>query len=136
MIGEMKSIKLPKNPARRGNKFDQFVFSSRVRIARNLEGLKFPDRLSDKDMFDIDENLSDTIDRLPDEIKIEIENLDDMHRDKIMAIVGNNVITEDFLKGGRKLAYEENGDWVILINEDDHFRVFSMETGFNIKKNV
>jgi protein arginine kinase len=127
----MKFVEFPKSVTRRKNKLDNLVFSSRVRFTRNLEGLKFPAFLSDKDKFDIDENLSDNIAKLPFEIVI--ENIEDIPRERIMIYAGTDIISREFVKSGRKLAYEVNGDWVILLNEDDHFRIFSIETGYNIK---
>lgn len=127
----MKKIKLPKLSDRRKHKWDSFVFSSWVRYARNIEGLKFPAALTEKERFDIDEKLCDTIKRLPYET--DIENLDDMHHDRIMAYVADLIVTEDFVRNGRKLVFETSGDWVILFNEEDHLRLFGCEAGYNIK---
>ncbi len=127
----MKRIKLPKNSDRRKHKWDSFIFSSWARFARNIEGLKFPSTLTEKDRFDIDEKLCDILKRLP--YDIEIENLDDMHHDQIMAYVADLIITEEFVCTGRKMAYEAGGDWVILLNEEDHVRLFACEAGYNMK---
>lgn len=127
----MKRIKLPKISDRRKHKWDSFIFSSWVRFARNIEGLKFPSALTEKDRFDIDEKLCDIIKRLP--YDIDIENLDDMHHDRIMAYVADLIITEEFVCNGRKLAYEASGDWIVLLNEEDHIRLFGCESGYNLK---
>lgn len=134
MVKVMKSISLPRQSVRKTDKLDSIVISTRVRLARNLEGRKFPAHLSDKDRFDIEEKLAELLNKMPDECDIEIENLDDLHRDTIMGMVSNNVLTDEFIRSGRRLAFENSGDWVLLFNEDDHIRIFGMEYGCQIKR--
>ena len=128
----MRWIELPLKTERRHTKLDRFVFSSRVRLARNLEGLKFPMMLSDKDKYDIDERLGEVFASLGDDIRI--INFENMPPEKRMLYLGNRVLSEEFIKEGRKIAYEENGNWVAMINETDHIRLYSWEQGFNLSK--
>lgn len=128
----MKFVKLPKMKEGRAHSLDKVVFSSRVRLTRNLEGLKFPAFLSDKDKFDIDKKLSQHIQELIPDHEVNIEDMNDMNRDRLMFYYGNHLITEEFVKSGRILAYETGGEWVILLNEDDHFRIFSLFTGYGL----
>ena len=128
----MKWIDLPLQTERRHTKLDRFVFSSRVRLARNLEGLKFPMLLSDKDKYDIDERLGEVFASLGEDIRI--VNFENLPPEKRMLFLGNRVLSEEFIKNGRKIAYEENGGWVAMINESDHLRLYSWERGFNISK--
>ncbi len=127
----MRSIEFPKHQDRKRNTLDNFVFSTRVRIARNLEGIKFPSHLTEKEKSDICIQVENYIKKLP--LEIQVESLDDMPREKILIYLSNHIITNEFLKGGRVLAYDINGNWVILINEDDHIRITALEEGYNAK---
>lgn len=127
----MKLIEFPRLLSRRKNKLDRFILSSRVRIARNLDGLKFPKLLSNNEIYEVDEKLSNVILNLPNEVAI--ENFEDLPKDRVMAYISSHIISNKFLETGHKLACEINGDWVILFNEDDHFRIFAIEQGYNIK---
>ncbi|OHD62428.1 MAG: hypothetical protein A2014_11945 [Spirochaetes bacterium GWF1_49_6] len=128
----MRSIEFPKGVRRRKNKLDNFVFSSRVRIARNLEGLMFPHFLKEKDKYEIDEKLTDKIKELP--YRLNTMSFDEIPHGQVMVYVSTNVITQEFVRNGRKMISDMTGDWVILINEDDHLRIFAIEKGYNIKK--
>ncbi len=127
----MRSIDFPKHQERKRNSLDQLVFTTRVRIARNLDGIKFPLILSEKEKSDINDQVSNYITKLP--IDIKIETLDDMPREKVLIYLSNHIITNEFIRNGRVLAYDINGNWVILLNEDDHIRIFAIEEGYNVK---
>ena len=128
----MRFIEFPKRVSRRKNKLDGFVFSSRVRIARNLEGLRFPHFLKDKERLDIDEKLTEKIKDVSGQINI--TSFDELPQNQVMVYAGSNVITQEFIRNGRKMISDPAGDWVILINEDDHLRIISIEKGYDIKK--
>ncbi len=127
----MRSIDFPKHQERKRNTLDNFVFSTRVRIARNLESIKFPLMLSEKEKNDINEQLSKLIAKLP--VDVQVETLDDMPREKLLIYQSNHIITNEFIRSGRVLAYDINGNWVILLNEDDHIRIIAVEEGYNVK---
>ncbi len=128
----MKFIEFPKIQDRRKNQLDNIVFSTRVRIARNIEGLNFPLTLSEKDKIKIDEKVAEKIKELPS--RVQVETIDEMEKERVMIYLSNHVITNEFLKYGRTLIYEISGDWVILINEDDHIRLFDIEYGYNARQ--
>ncbi len=111
---------------------DNFVLSSRVRLTRNLEGIKFSHFLTDKDRYDIDEKLSDII--LTIDPHCHIVNFEDLSPEKRMLYLGNSTLSEEFVKNGRKLVYDTEGEWVLMLNEIDHIRLFALEIGFNTRK--
>jgi protein arginine kinase len=127
----MRSIDFPKHQERKRNILDNLVFSTRVRIARDLEGIKFPLMLSEKEKNDINEQLCSYINKLL--IDVKVESMDDMARDRVLIYQSDHIITDEFIKNGRVMAYDINGNWVILINEDDHIRIFAIEEGYNTK---
>jgi protein arginine kinase len=127
----MKFIEFPKKQARKKNSLDSFVFSSRVRIARNIEGLKFPLLLNESEKSALEEKICREVRNLP--YSMEVENIDEMERERVMVYLSNHVMTQEFLKRGKIFVYDAKGDWVLLLNEDDHIKAFSIEEGCNTK---
>lgn len=128
----MRTIELPHALERRKNKLDSFVFTSRVRIARNLEGLKFPLLLESSDKQKIDQAILEWLSSLDEPIeKVNIEGLD---QNRIMNLLESRIITPEFIQNGHWVAYNINADWVLQINEEDHLRFFSLVSGYSIKK--
>ena len=97
-IESMISVELPRQVNRRKNKLDQMIFSSRIRLTRNLESLKFPAMLMEEKKYMIDEKISDYIKVLSQSIRI--ENLEHMTTDRVMNLVGSQVLTQEFVKNG------------------------------------
>lgn len=128
----MRFIEYPKKSERKRNKLDQFIFSSRVRLARNLEGINFPIILGDNEKTDIDRKVGARIrETFPRSVT---ESIAEAEKSHIMHLLANRIITSEFLKNGKTFVYDENGDWVILLNEDDHVRIFATELGYNVKQ--
>jgi protein arginine kinase len=127
----MNYIEFPKNQSRKKHPLDSLVFSTRVRIARNIEGLKFPIVLKEKEKKEASDKFCKYLRELP--YSIIIENIENLEHAEIMTYLSNKVITHEFLRNGHCLAYETSGEWIILINEDDHFRISSIENGYNLK---
>ena len=95
----MRSIDFPKHQERKRNVLDNLVFSTRVRVARNLEGIKFPHMLSEKEKSDINEQLSKYISNLP--VEATLESLDEMPRERVLMYQSNHIITNEFIRNGR-----------------------------------
>lgn len=127
----MNSIELPVKSDRRRNDLDSFVFTSRVRLTRNVDGLSFPILLNDRDKYRIEEKLVESILKL--EPAAVVERIEDMPKDRVMVYLANHVLTREFITHGRVLVHDPAGSWIALLNEDDHLRVFALEYGFNLK---
>jgi protein arginine kinase len=127
----MRFIELPKDQDRKKNQLDPFVFSTRVRLSRNVEGIPFPLMLNDNQKTQLDSKFSEIFKSLPYETVS--ESLNDLDKEKIMVYLSNHVFTNEFIRNGRTMIAENSGDWVLLLNEDDHFRLFSIDSGYNPK---
>jgi protein arginine kinase len=127
----MRSIEFPRIQERRRNDLDEFVFSSRVRLARNIEGITFPLLLSDTERSCIDEKLVPVIRALEPECVV--ERMDTVDKDLVMLYLANRVLTREFITNGRVFSHDPGGNWVAMFNEDDHLRLHAIDYGFNIK---
>ena len=106
------------------------VVSSRIRLARNIEGMKFARIASDEELKNIL--------KLMKESKIDgslhFVNLDDLDSTMQRSLVEKHVISNDLL--GMKHAgilLNDNEDVAIMINEEDHLRIQVMKPGFNLE---
>lgn len=113
---------------------DDVVISSRVRLARNLEGFAFPQRL--------DEDSSKKVALC---VKQALENaygnkitFAEMNRSRTCdVLVEEHVISPDFAKEKeiyKALAFDEDNSLSIMINEEDHVRIQALVAGFNLDK--
>lgn len=113
------------------------IISSRVRLARNLETLPFPHRMSrdqareaasliSERFFDSDESLK------KDYLVLE---LDEMSQEDQMALVEKRLISEELVvaKQYHKVMIRRDESVSIMINEEDHIRIQSMRPGLDLE---
>ena len=109
------------------------VVSSRVRLARNLNGYPFPRKLrSDKQAKEIIRTISSALDRL-DEFKLYY--MDDVSDDDAQNLVENHLISPALLLNPARSAalINEKGNVSIMINEEDHLREQCIQPGFSLR---
>lgn len=111
---------------------DDVVISSRVRLARNLEGFAFPWRL--------DENSSKKV-ALSVKQAFENEFSDSVHFSEIgknadkEVLVEEHIISPDFAENTdiyRALITNEDNSLSVMINEEDHVRIQAILPGFDL----
>lgn len=127
---KMNYIELPKKQNRRKNPLDDYIFSSRVRISRNIDGLKFSFFLDEKSAIEIEDKIVEEFKKNNNDI--EFVRLGELTKAEILVYLSNKVLTTDFLRNGRIFGYKKNGELVILLNEEDHIKIFSIENGYNV----
>ncbi|MGC8764973.1 MAG: hypothetical protein ACP5QT_03720 [Brevinematia bacterium] len=127
----MNYIEFPKKQNRRKNPLDDFVLTSRVRISRNLDGLKFPLFLDEKTQMEIEEKVCEEIKSLCKDV--EIQRIEQLSSQDLQVYLASKVLSDSFIKNSRVFCYQKNGNWVVLFNEEDHLKIFSVEFGYNIR---
>ncbi|MDP2939598.1 MAG: protein arginine kinase [Candidatus Omnitrophota bacterium] len=110
------------------------VMSSRVRLARNLEGIPFPNRANKKESQNVLKSVKEailSIDSLKDALFLELEQVDSV--DKQFLIERHLMSHEHALKPNNKALVVSNDEVVsIMINEEDHLRIQVMRSGFDL----
>lgn len=114
------------------------VLSTRVRIARNLQGYPFPVRTRTADRAAVLATIRNAVERknlLPDAVIIEIDSLAPRLREILLErhLVSRELIG---LNGGEApsasaLAASSHEPVGLMINEEDHLRLQSLTSGFN-----
>jgi len=115
-------------------KNSDIVISSRVRLARNLRDFSFPNRAADRVLNQVLEIIKDCfhkIDDLKDSAFVKISELDELDRQFLME---RRLISPNFIKLDRPCGLIIGKDELIsiMINEEDHLRIQSIQSGLEI----
>lgn len=109
------------------------VVSSRIRLARNLNGLPFPARLtSDRQAKEIIRSVSAALNKV-DEFRLYY--MDGISEDEAFNFVENRLISPALLENPSRSAalINEKGDISIMINEEDHLREQCISGGLSVR---
>lgn len=113
------------------------VLSSRVRLARDLEGYSFPHRMVDDDKKASCDRIVEAIGAINSktEDKFVTLSMDLLPEADRQALVEKHLISDDLAKGGpgKSVCISKDESVSILVNEEDHIRIQVMEAGFSLK---
>jgi protein arginine kinase len=113
------------------------VVSTRIRLARNVSGRKFPARASimeKRDMFqDVARHLSGASRRKRPVLDFEVIDVAKLRKIEQHFLVEERKVSADLLKGegSRGVACDPKGKLSVMINEEDHLRIQGMDSGFH-----
>lgn len=114
--------------------FENIAISSRIRLARNVDGLKFYTKLqSDVDAKYITGAVMKTLE------KFEVFNflsLKDLSLNECNALFEQHLISKELIenKDISGIAISEDEKIIVMVNEEDHIREQCIENGFNLYK--
>lgn len=114
--------------------FDGIAISSRIRLARNVDGLNFFTKLqSDVDANYIIGSVMKTLE------KFDVFNflrLKDLSLNECNALFEQHLISKELIenKDISAVAISEDEKIIVMINEEDHIREQCLESGFNLYK--
>ena len=116
-----------------GNDSD-IVLSSRIRLARNLKGIPFPNRMNDENRKKVLEQISDAMLKRPgnDLMRMDIASLPETDR---RALIEKHLISEELAKGqeGQSVFISKDENVSVMVNEEDHLRIQVMAPGFALE---
>lgn len=115
------------------NNYTDVVISTRVRLARNAEGIPFPRKLNDERAFSVIMKAGEMTAKSLFGFKFyQMGHLEEVDR---QAIFERHLISRDLtqnLKTGAVII-SNSEDMSIMINEEDHYRIQAISKGFDIK---
>ncbi len=114
--------------------FDNIAISSRIRLARNIEGLKFYTKLqSDIDAKYIANSVMKTLEKFD---VFNFMSLKDLSLNECNALFEQHLISKELIenKDISSVAISEDEKIIVMINEEDHIREQCLEKGFNLYK--
>merc|ERR1712228_734433 len=124
----------------------RFVISTRIRVARNVNGYPLRGGMSEQQTNDLEQKVKNILEGFKDaDLKgkyYPLNNMDEATRkqlvedhflfkkgDRFLESAGIN----NFWPNGRGIFFNDNRTFLVWINEEDQLRIISMEQGANIK---
>ncbi|MPL68252.1 Protein-arginine kinase [bioreactor metagenome] len=112
------------------------ALSSRIRLARNLCGIPFPNRAADEQLAEVADQLRGTVDHLKASdhhqyMFIEMEKLAPLDRN---VLVEKHIVSPHYVEHAehRVLIVRDDAAVSIMVNEEDHLRIQCMKSGLNL----
>jgi len=111
------------------------IFSSRIRLARNLSEFPFPSRAAPKQREDILNKIREVLRKiklLKKAVFILMEDLTDLDRQFLLE---RHLVSQEHIVSfkGKGLIVSNEENIALMINEEDHLRIQVMTSGFNLK---
>lgn len=115
---------------------DNACVSTRVRIARNFEGIPFPNKLTTEQKLDVNKKTIDAIFNSNSSLKNQLKVIDMNTLTDIEAssLVEKHLISIEFANNrkGKTLILSEDNSISIMLCEEDHIRIQVFKPGFNL----
>ncbi len=112
------------------------VISSRIRLARNLTGYNFMDRMDDEQK----DRLNHAVEEKLKELNLGENTLkfiwpDQLNPEQKQSLVEQHLASPDFIqKGNNLLALSKDNRISIMVNEEDHLRIQVITPGFHLEE--
>ncbi|MFH1824103.1 MAG: protein arginine kinase [Candidatus Firestonebacteria bacterium] len=110
------------------------VISSRIRLARNVEGLPFPQLMKDSDYVKLAESVKRAISKTTMLKDAKIINLNDVSELDRLILMERHTISFDQVVNNRKkgVVFNKDEQVSIMINEEDHLRMQIIQPGMRL----
>ena len=111
------------------------VISSRTRLARNLASYPFVSRASEGDRAQIQQTLKECILGLDDSGKLIYVDINELGGIDRQFLVERQLISREHAEsqGARSVAIDQQEQFSLMINEEDHLRIQAMYSGLNLE---
>ena len=110
------------------------VLSSRVRLARNLDGVPFPVRLNAANRAAVNRKVCEALQKAG--LSLRVIDMSRLYPYEAVALAERHLISPEFTSGseGRLLLLSEDERISIMLNEEDHIRIQALEPGLAPEK--
>lgn len=117
-----------------GDPSNDLVISSRIRLARNVEGIPFSQWASSSDLHRISEMAQTAIRRSNSFQSMYLFSMEDMESLNRSFLAERYMISREFAKTGieRHVAINQQQTASLMVNEEDHLRLQVLMTGANL----
>ncbi len=113
---------------------EDVVVSSRVRLARNVQHHRFPNRCAPEEAQEIAEKVDLAMQQNPMIASFDHFKVSDIERIKRRVLVEQHLISPDLIKNKNSSEFYLRHDeqMTIMVNEEDHLRMQSIKPGFQL----
>jgi arginine kinase len=140
-VDDIKAMKdLPEN-------FAEKVVSTRVRVGRTVKGFPMQAALSPKQRLDLEEKIKEALSQLDGELKGTYKSLNEMSHDEKTSLIEEHLLFNDAddkclrdangygdWPNGRGIFMNDEKNFIVWVNEEDHIRIISMQKGASLTK--
>ena len=111
------------------------VFSVRIRLARNLSGFPFPNKMSDEQKYSVIQKVSDAVFKSEVGKDYKFIDMDKISETEAIFLAERHLISPEFIKNtkGRALILKNDESVSVMINEEDHIRIQSIAAGLEFE---
>lgn len=115
---------------------DDIVLNSRVRLARNIQEMQFPEKLSFIEGRKNGKMVYNALSAQIQDEDIVLHDMWDENQESFNKYVEEYLISSDLVKNSNKGSFILNKDEtiVIMINENDHIKIQCINSGFNLNE--
>ncbi|MDD6478437.1 MAG: protein arginine kinase [Oscillospiraceae bacterium] len=119
-------------------KNDDIVVSTRIRLARNIEGFPFPSRMTDEDRKKLNESVKKAIleSNTPFAKSLKFIDVLNVPENEKYSMVERHIISPEFAASDktRAVVISEDESICIMIGEEDHLRIQVIYGGLELEK--
>jgi protein arginine kinase len=111
------------------------VVSTRIRLARNVAGFPFTNRSSPAQKAETEAKVREAISKADFPVKLDYLGVSGMNPLDRQFLVERQLISRELanvLEGPRGVAFDDRESVSVMINEEDHLRIQSMRSGFDL----
>lgn len=111
------------------------VISSRVRVARNIEKIPYPNQANDEDLKKIIDLVKSSAEKI-EEFDLDFINMNELDNIEKESLVEKHLISPPHAHNNfeRALLLNKNEDLSIMVNEEDHLRIQVLVPGLQLDK--
>lgn len=122
------------------------IVSTRVRVARNLLGYSYAARLTGEQRCEVESKIAEGTKKFTGDLAGKYTTLGDYSDEKQLQMVQDHILfhnRDEYIEKagmygdwpkGRGVFYNEAGNFMIWVNEEDHMRVISLQKGNDMLK--
>lgn len=129
----MEKIILPRITSYKASQYDSIVVSSQINIFRNIDGLLFPNKLSDIEQQMIIEEYKKILNSINNS-DIIIQKISELSSTEKYSLASDILISEEFIENDSYFFCQKDASWILLPNHYAHFNLYSVDFGFHIKE--
>ena len=116
---------------------ERAVISTRIRLARNISGIPFMSLISKEQAEQVIKILKDAVEKLDYGLKVvRLKDMDDITK---LSLIEKHIISPEFAINKNEIgaiAINDEENICIMINEEDHMRIQTFFSGFNLENGL
>ena len=117
---------------------DDIVVSTRIRLARNLNGIPFPSKMSAEQLNEVNEAVRNAIlnSNTPYSKSLKFILMKDIPENERYSMVERHIISREFVSNceNRSIIISEDESISIMVGEEDHIRIQVILAGLQLEK--